>query len=417
MKPSAALGSGLLLLPGPALAADPLPEGNVGIASHYDGDVGIEDDPEVIFFDDFEDYVDATDLDANWESVHHYDQISFPTEGDDVFAGTQSLQFTVPQQNDELSNGTTKWVSPELDALFLRYYTKFDAPYDVTGSSHNGSMISAHYYQGHQATPGVPADGTNKWLVNLENWRGNASDPSPGLTNVYVYHPEQRDMWGDHFFPTGLVMPNTSLPYDFGPDFVPRDDFVPELQRWYCWELMVVANTPGERDGRIAAWIDGVLVADWQNIRLRDVLDLTIDRFGIGFHIGSNPNGETHKWYDSVVAAHAYIGPMGDGSGGDEGGSTDEGGEDGSGSEAGDAGSEGGDGSAGSASGTGSATTGGPGDGSGAEAGGEGTGSSGSGDATNGDAEGCGCTTGGGAAAGLLWLAVFGLRRRGRAAR
>jgi MYXO-CTERM domain-containing protein len=400
-----------LVAPGAASGADPLPEGDVGIASHYDGDAGIEADPEVIFFDDFEDYVEASDLDASWESVHHYDQIRFATEGDDVFAGAQSLQFTVPQQNEELSNGTTKWVSPELDALFLRYYTKFDAPYDVVGSSHNGSMISAHYYMGHQATPGVPADGTNKWLVNLENWRGEASTPSPGLTNVYVYHPEQRDVYGDHFFPTGLVMPNTSLPYDFGPDFVPRDEFIPELQRWYCWELMVQANTPGERDGRIAAWIDGVLVADWQNLRLRDVPDLTIDRFGIGFHIGSNPNGETHKWYDNVVAARAYIGPLGDGMGGGESGSSE-----GSGSgpepSGGGEGEASGEAEAGSAGGDGSATGGG--DAGGTASTGEGT-ESGAGGANDEGDGGCGCSTRSRVPA--VWLGLFllvfgGARRR-----
>jgi hypothetical protein len=405
MKIAACIPLCLAMLARTAHAADPLPEGDVGIASNYDGDAGIEADPDVIFFDDFEDYAEAADLDANWESVHHYDRIQFATEGDDVFAGAQSLQFTIPQQDDELSNATNKWVSPELDALFLRYYSKFDAPYDVVGSSHNGSMISAHYFMGDQATPGVPADGTNKWLVDLENWRGDASTPSPGLTNVYVYHPEQRDDYGDHFFPTGLVSPNTSLPYDFGPDFVPRDDFIPELQRWYCWELMVQANTPGERDGRIAAWIDGVLVADWQNLRLRDVPELTIDRFGIGFHIGSNPNGEAHKWYDNVVAAHAYIGPMGQGGSSGESGS-----------------SEGGDGSGPSttAAGEGGSTSESAGGDASASAGtsdtpGESTGSGGA-PADVGE-DGCGCRAGSGGPAWMILLSGLLLVRLRRPAR
>ncbi len=325
------------------LAADPLPEGDQGIAAGYPNDEGIEGDAMVLFADDFEGYVESTDLDANWESVFQYDQIRFATEPENVFSGAQAIEFTVPQQEAELSNGTTKWVSPEPDALFLRYYTKFDAPYDVVGSSHNGSMISAHYFDGHNATPGIPADGTNKWLVNLENWRGEPETMSPGLLNVYVYHPEQRDNYGDHFFPSGLVMPNTSLPYDFGPDFVPRDEIISPLQTWQCWEVMVVANTPGERDGRIAAWIDGVLVADWQNLRLRDVPELTIDRFGIGFHIGSNPNGVTRKWYDDLVAAHAYIGPMATDGPSTDSGADSEGGVDSSGSADDDAGTEGGD--------------------------------------------------------------------------
>ena len=76
------------------------------------------------------------------------------------------------------------------------------------------------------------------------------------------------------------------------------------------YELMIKANTPGERDGRITIWFDGVLAADFGNLRLRDIDSLKIDRFGVGFHIHSNPGGLTKKWYDNVVAASSYIGPM-----------------------------------------------------------------------------------------------------------
>jgi hypothetical protein len=181
-------------------------------------------------------------------------------------------------------------------------------PYDVVGSSHNGASISAHYFNGNMATPGIPADGTNKFLVNYEDWRGDAQTPSPGPLNVYVYHPLQRDVYGDHFFATGLVMPNTSIPFDFGPNFVPRPDVTPELDRWYCFEYMVQANTPGLKDGRIAFWLDGTLRADFGNLRLRDIDTLKINRFGLSFHIKSNPNQEAKKWYDDVVAATSYIG-------------------------------------------------------------------------------------------------------------
>jgi hypothetical protein len=58
---------------------------------------------------------------------------------------------------------------------------------------------------------------------------------------------------------------------------------------------MVKANTPGGRDGRIACWLDGKIIADFPNLRLRDIDTLKIDRFGISLHIGSNPVCETYK--------------------------------------------------------------------------------------------------------------------------
>ena len=51
-------------------------------------------------------------------------------------------------------------------------------------------------------------------------------------------------------------------------------------------------------------------IADFGNLRLRDVASLTIDRFNLSFHAGQNPSGETKKYYDNVVAAKSYIGPM-----------------------------------------------------------------------------------------------------------
>jgi hypothetical protein len=161
----------------------------------------------------------------------------------------------------------------------------------------------------------VPANGTNKFLVSYEAWRDQTSQLNPGKLNVYVYHPEQRDQWGDHFYPTGIVSPFTLTPFNFGPDFVARPDVTPELGRWYSYELMVRANTPGQRDGRIAIWLDGALVADFTNLRLRETTSLKIDQFTLDLHVRSNTRAVARKWFDNVVAATSYIGPMMDSSG------------------------------------------------------------------------------------------------------
>lgn len=293
---------------GPDLGTGGLPSGNAGIAARYPGDFGIEADDAVIFADDFESYGSAFQLGERWDDVYH--EVRLATEARNVFAGTQALEFTVPQQTDEISNTVAVRLEDELNVLFLRYYSRFDPNFDVVGSSHNGGGISAHYYIDGQATPGVPADGFNKFLIAYECWRGEAEEASPGSLNVYIYHPDQRSQWGDHFFPDGTVLPNSSLGNDFGDEFVARTNLTPELGRWYSYEVMLQANTPGQRDGRIALWLDGQLIVDFPNLRLRETAGLTIDRFNLSLHAGSNPAGETHKWYDNVVAATSYIGPL-----------------------------------------------------------------------------------------------------------
>lgn len=287
------------------LSAAPLPSGNTGIAARYPSDAGIASDPSVIFADDFESYNSAAGVTSKWSEAYHSANIRIATEPSNVFAGGKSLELTVPQTSSEVSNTVAKVVSPGRDALFLRYYARYDAGFDVIGSSHNGSTMSAQY-----CCPGVRADGFNKFLVSYEAWRDSSATPNPGRLNAYVYHPDQRDIWGDHFFPTGTVLPFSSTPFNFGPEFVARPDVTPQLGRWYCYEMMVKANTPGQRDGRIAFWLDGELIADFQNLRLRETTALKIDRFTLDLHVYSNTLAVARKRYDNVVAATSYIGPM-----------------------------------------------------------------------------------------------------------
>jgi hypothetical protein len=250
-------------------------------------------------------YNAAGALTSRWSETYHSANIRIATEAANVFHGAKAVELSVPQTNSEVSNTLAKVVSPGRDTLFLRFYAKFNEGFNVVGSSHNGATVSAQY-----CCPGVRANGFNKFLVSYEAWRDSAATANPGRLNAYIYHPDQRDIWGDHFFPTGTVLPFSSTPFDFGPEFVPRPDVTPTLGRWHCYEMMVKANAPGQRDGRVAFWLDGQLVADFPHLRLRETNALKIDRFTIDLHVFKNNMAAARKWYDNVVAATSYIGPM-----------------------------------------------------------------------------------------------------------
>ena len=57
------------------------------------------------------------------------------------------------------------------------------------------------------------------------------------------------------------------------------------------------------------AWQDGVLIADWQNVRFRDVTTLKIDQIELD-NGGQGSTQQDDKWYDNLVMASSYIGPM-----------------------------------------------------------------------------------------------------------
>ena len=286
----------------------PLPEGNTGLATGCPGDAGIENDPAVVFHADFEDCRTGADVSRKWDIVYNIEHLSITEDPANVNGGLRALEMTVPMQRTALSVDVCRSLAETRDVLFLRFYTKFQEGFEVPRTPmHNGGSISARYYPGGVATPGKRADGRNKFLASFETsaWR---LDP-PGPLMVYLYHPEQRSDYGDQMFPTGLIQPEADVPHNFGPHFVPRPDFVPERGRWYCFEYMLKANTPGRRDGRVACWVDGKVIADYPNLRLRDIESLKIDRFSVGLYIGDNRLRENKKWYDDVVAATSYIGP------------------------------------------------------------------------------------------------------------
>ncbi|MGR9108178.1 MAG: fibronectin type III domain-containing protein [Gammaproteobacteria bacterium] len=284
--------------------SNPLPEGNAGISASYPGDANIGSDANVIFADDFESYTSVSQLTNNWNSYYQGSNTRIATETGNFFAGSKAVEFTLPQTASEVANALVKNVSPTQDTLFVRAYTKFDSGFDVTAPGHNGIRISAQY-----PGPGQAPNGTDFFLFSLEN-SIYYNEAEPGYTNIYTYHPEQRSQWGDHWYPDGKVLPFDSTPGNFGSSFVSRPNFIPVRNQWYSYELMVKANTPGVRDGRVAVWIDGNLVADFQNVRARDVSTLKIDQMQLELHAQGSSARANKKWYDNVVVARSYIGPM-----------------------------------------------------------------------------------------------------------
>jgi hypothetical protein len=289
----------------------PLPEGEAGIAAKYPGDAGIGKDPAVVFAHDFEDMSRPDDLRRCWDSVFHDSTLGIASEARGVHSGRKALEMTFPQRDGDVGNGLMKHLTPERDTLYLRYYQKFDKGLDVRGAAsfHNGGTISARYHVDGRSTPGKRADGRNKFLVSFE-CTVYSKAPPPGNLTIYIYHPEQRSDYGDIFYPSGLISPNTSLPGNFGKDFVPRPDVLPQLDVWHCYEVMLRANAAGSRDGRIACWLDGKLVADFPNVRFRDIESLKIDYLTVGGYINPNKVRTNRIWFDDVVAATSYIGPQ-----------------------------------------------------------------------------------------------------------
>jgi len=287
-----------------------LPE-QQGLAARYPGDKRLASDPAVVLADDFES--------ATTETLPHGNEVGQRTsrwdrgwggtkisdEPQHVHAGHRALELTTSGRG---GGAIVKSINPGYDRLFLRYYIKYDDTFPR--AHHVGGWLSARPPGVPDANPGVVPDGTNQFEVVLDHWGFDPEVPSPGHLVAYVYHMDQQHQWGEQFYPSGKTLPGVNTARGlFGPSFVARKDFVPVRGRWYCYELMVQANTPGQRDGRVAFWVDGRLAADFPNLRFRSTDALKINRAALTLYESRN-TGLHRVWIDDVVVATTYIGPM-----------------------------------------------------------------------------------------------------------
>ncbi|MFC1541752.1 hypothetical protein ACFL50_04800 [Candidatus Latescibacterota bacterium] len=280
-----------------------LPDGN-GIAANYPGDTGIDNDPAVVFTENFESYPNSTFTGTSRWSESWGEGAQIVRQVENVHAGEQALEHV---HNETVGGGgARKILTPGYDMLHVRYYMKYHEQFP--GSHHAGGLaISSKSY----TKAGTRPDGTNLFLVLGDalapflGWSPPGNQP-PGFLHVYVYHMDQNSQYGTQFFPSGKVMGGT---INFGDSFEPMPDIILERDRWYCYELMVKLNAPDKRDGRIALWIDGKIVGDWHNVRFRTVDSLKADQFWIDSY-SSQTHENKRLWFDDIVGATSYIGPM-----------------------------------------------------------------------------------------------------------
>jgi len=287
-----------------------LPEGD-GIATGYPGDVGIEEHPEVIFADGFEDIEDETmatgpeqQKGKKWDNA--WGTVRIARESENVHSGRNAVEIA---HGTPRSHGADKHFERGFTTLHVRYYMKYAK--NFPGCHHTGmAILGGAPGVTIGSSTGVHPDGRNHFTALLDTvppWTDWSPQP-PGYMDVYCYHMDQGREWGDLFFPTGEVYPpeNKGL---FGEHFVPRPHLNAQRDRWYCYELMVTANTVAERDGRIAFWVDGKLAGDFPNLRLRSVESLRANQVILSSY-SSREDPDKTLWYDDVVVATTYIGPQ-----------------------------------------------------------------------------------------------------------
>ncbi len=230
-------------------------EAEEGIASLYPGDKGIEKDPAVVFFEDFE----AGDVSGlvgpgRWTSWSNKDDkvMSFVTDSVPGSSGKRSLSMTATKSQNE-GGYLYKTLDPGYDQLYARFYVRFaaDAPY-VHHFVQLGSEVNAPPWP--MGFAGSRPNGSDHFTTALDLVTNNFKAAPPGCWMLYSYWPEM------HSFEN----PDGSGNKFYGNVFGPVEPMQAPRDKWICLELMIKCNSaPDRRDGEEAFWVDGRLVDRW----------------------------------------------------------------------------------------------------------------------------------------------------------
>lgn len=141
----------------------------------------------------------------------------------------------------------------------------------------------------HGLGPDKPVTGGDP--IRPDGWSARVMWREKGRVELYTYHQDQKDKYGDH----GEVVRETF--------------FAPGC--YYAVSLHVRVNSEGDRtDGFIRLYIDGVLVEQHEKLRLRgtDEADTLISGFLFSTFHGGNDSGWAPKNADgSYATVHAWF--------------------------------------------------------------------------------------------------------------
>lgn len=96
----------------------------------------------------------------------------------------------------------------------------------------------------------------------------------------------------------------------WGNELAPEPPVVFPTDRWFCLEMMMQANTPGQRDGVQEYWIDDTNGHRVESMMWRTSPTLALNRARLQHYIEtSDANGHSNRvWFDDLVVSTSRIG-------------------------------------------------------------------------------------------------------------
>lgn len=244
----------------------------------------------VVFTCDFESATWWQEWAARQKDAHTDTVLEDPTRNFESHRG-KALRIRVDQGGHygvSLDFNFKKRTGGEPEEIFFRYYVRFA---DDWKPERGGKLPGIGGTYGKAGWGGRKVNGTDGWSA-----RGLFNGWKDGRTPIgfYCYHAEMKGQYGDNWL------------WDRGGFGGLANN------RWYCIEQQARLNTPGTNDGLLRAWVDGKLVFEKSNVRMRDVDSLKIETVWLNLYYGGtwSAKADYHVYIDDVVISRQAIGPL-----------------------------------------------------------------------------------------------------------
>lgn len=302
-----------------SIALAELPEGAAGIASKFPGDAGIEDDERVVFVERF-DQPDLQQLLKRWDDARPKD-FAFSEDSAPNSVDGKSLEMT-HTGGDGHGGSLYRRLLPGYEKLHARWYVKFDE--DCFDLHHFGTHLGG--FNPPTAWPqggaGTRPDGSKRFTSGVEPYGKSWA------WDFYSYWQGMRVHGGGKYWGTPFLTNETKPKIEKG--------------KWICVEMMIKMNDIGKSNGEQAFWIDGKLWSrdgqvvshagpgfpkgSWkggwwepdgdaesafEGFEWRTTEDIAVNYLWTYVYITKAPRGHVSRiWFDNIVVATDYIGPI-----------------------------------------------------------------------------------------------------------
>ncbi|UCG56563.1 MAG: hypothetical protein JSU70_17075 [Phycisphaerales bacterium] len=289
-----------------------------GIAGKYKADEGIEKDADVIFAENFEEGSFSA-VKTRWESIQNEEIMSLSADVPQDSSGKHSLLMR--HVGGKGTGGHLyRRLLPGYKRLYFRFYVKFDpdcAP--IHHFFHVGGYNPPTPWP--QGGAGIRPTGDERFTTGVEPYG---------------------DKWRWDFYSYWMGMRACPTGDCWGNDFINDANLKAGRGKWICVELMMQMNDPAEEsNGRQALWIDGephtkdgqiisglgkgfprgkwvwdsfIPQPDgvpFEGFRWRSTERLKLNFLWVLLYVTKAPPGHVSKvWFDDIVVAKKYIGPI-----------------------------------------------------------------------------------------------------------